>query len=197
MISTNTSTSIHPSIQPTKMANFPIQKYPIVCNECPGQQFQSKEEAVKHVSDTHEIFTPNLVLDYINVDKFYIGFLNNKNPKKLGKKKFKWIKNPKNVPSCNGCDNFFSSWNEAGAHAIAIHKVVTDYGLCQMIGKDVITKIPEIRKNMYKCIYCPKKKLKVFQFPCSLKQHYIFRHGKSTKDASILANNQWTKKIKK
>ena len=54
---------------PLKMANFPIQKYPIVCNECPGQQFQSKEEAVKHVSDTHEIFTPNLVKDYINVDK--------------------------------------------------------------------------------------------------------------------------------
>ena len=171
-----------------------LQQYPIFCDfpECTGQEFQSKEAAVKHVSQTQEIFTPRLVQDYIKVDEFYIGFVNNKI---LGENKFKWIKNPKNVPSCNGCDNVFSSWKEAGAHAIAIHKVVTDYGLCQMIGKDVLTKIPEIRNSLYTCKYCPKKKFKVFQFPCSLKQHYIFRHKKSVNDASVLANDQWTKKI--
>ena len=168
---------------------------PIFCDfpECTGQEFQSKEAAVKHVSQTHQIFTPRLVQDYIKVDESLIAFFNNKI---LGENKFKWIKFPKNVPSCNGCDNFFSSWNEAGAHAIAIHKVVTDYGLCQMIGKDVITKIPEIRNSLYTCKYCPKKKFKVFQFPCSLKHHYIFRHKKSLNDASVLANDQWTKKIK-
>ena len=171
-----------------------LQQYPIFCGfpECTGQEFQSKEAAVKHVSQTHEIFTPHLVQDYIKVDEFYIAFVNNKI---LGENKFKWIQFPQNEPYCNGCDNVFSSWNEAGAHAIASHKVVTDYGLCQMIGKDVLTKIPEIRKRLYTCNYCPSPK--VFQFPCSLKQHYIFRHRKSVNDASILANEQWTKKIKR
>ena len=163
------------------MANFPIQKYPIFCNECTGQEFQFKEEAIKHVSETHKIITPHLVQDYINVDVNYIGFVNNKI---LGKNKFKWIKFPKKSPSCNGCDKVFSSWNDAGAHAIASHKVGNDYGRCQMIGKDVLRKIPQIKKRLYICNYCPSPK--VFRFKNSLKHHFIAQHGLEEKDASIL-----------
>ena len=163
------------------MANFPIQKYTIVCNECTGQEFQFKEEAIKHVSETHDTITPHLVEDYIKVDVNYIAFVNNK---VLGKKKFNWIKFPKKSPSCNGCDRVFESWIDAGAHAFASHKVGTDYGLCQMIGKDVLTKIPEIRKKLFICNYCPKPK--VFRFKHSLKHHFIAQHGLEEKDASIL-----------
>ena len=165
------------------MAN--IQKYPIFCNECIGQQFQSKEAAIKHVRETHEIFTPHLVQDYINVDEFCIGFVVNKI---LGANKFKWIKIPNHSPFCHGCDSVFSSWNDAVAHAISSHKVGNDYALCQMIGKDILTLIPEIRKRLYTCIYCPPPK--VFQFNNSLKHHLMAYHEMSENDASSLANVQ-------
>ena len=116
----------------------------IFCKVCIGQEFPSKESAIIHVTEYHCVFSPDGVQDFIDADVFYIGFVVTKI---LGENKFKWIKIPNHSPFCHGCDKVFSSWDDAVAHAIASHKVGNDYALCQMIGKDVLTLIPEIRKG--------------------------------------------------
>ena len=157
----------------------------IFCKVCIGQEFPSKKSAIFHCTEYHGAFSPDQVQDYIDADVIYIGGVLNQI---LGENKFEWIKIPNDSPFCHGCEFVFSSWNEAVAHAIASHKVGNDYALCQLIGKDILTLIPEIRKRMYTCIYCPPPK--VFQFNNSLKHHLIAYHGKSAIDASGLANVQ-------
>ena len=156
-----------------------------ICNVCIGQKFASTEASIIHATEYHGVFSPDDVQEFINADPMEIRFFLNKI---LGENKFEWIKIPNHSPFCHGCDLAFSSWHNAVAHAIANHKIGNDYAICQTIGKNLLTLIPEIRKQLYNCIYCPLNK--VFQFKNSLKHHLMAYHRQSEIDASTMANAQ-------
>lgn len=164
---------------------------PIICKVCTGQkighleEFPSTEAVIFHVTYYHCVFHPCQIQEFVDADLTYIGDVLSKI---LGKNNFEWIKSPNKSPYSHCCEISFPSWDDAIAHTITQHKVGDDYYICQLLGKDLLASIPEIRKRLYTCIYCPRPK--VFQFDTSLKQHFILYHRKSEIDASTLTNIQ-------
>ena len=152
------------------------------------KSFPTTASAIVHVMEFHHVNQPEDVQVFVDTDLSTIATVVNQ---KIGNKGFDYtIHLPSNRPICNGCpQRSFPTWHHAVSHCMAHHQIFNPWVICQMVGKDVMSSIPEIRQSFkYVCFHCPQPRF--YQLEIVLNGHLKNHHGLSQVDAYTFANIQ-------